>query len=91
MANHLQQNPEPVIPMDEQEMRELIELSTVEVLAQQLEAERQQRARVQVKELLVASALVGVTFGVSYGIMKYSRGVRFMDKRVSKVRKGIKK
>jgi hypothetical protein len=72
-------------------MRELIEVSTVEVLAQQLEAERKYRAKVQVTDLLIVSGLLGISFGASYAMMRYSRGVRFVEKKVGKKSKRKRK
>ena len=79
------------LPRDELEMRDLIEISTVEVLAQQLEAERQHRAKVQVTELLIVSGLLGITFGASYAMMRYSRTVKFVEKKIGKSRKRKRK
>ena len=79
------------LPRDELEMRNLIEISTVEVLAQQLEAERKHRAKVQVTDLLIVSGLLGISFGASYAMMRYSRTVRFVEKKVGKKTKRKRK
>ena len=52
------------------ELRENAARVAVDLLSHQLDVERDQRAKVQSRELLVTSALLGGTFGIAYAVVR---------------------